>query len=179
MWAFHLWTSYDSFSLLLIQKWKSIHIWIPFAFYFHLCLHLYCEIIDFVDFKFPFICRNSMMKNETTCPFIIWLKLSITSSCNSWENATFFCTQQHLIITFVLSNNLHYIYSTCKVVHLVMVRIGMNYCWIGPVGQMILLNLRQMSQITCPSIPWQIAYHTWREKRFLGLPSDMLIILLA
>jgi hypothetical protein len=44
---------------------------------------------------------------------------------------------------------------------------------------MILLDLRLLSQITRLNLASQIAYHTWREKRFLGLLSELLIVLLA
>ncbi len=44
---------------------------------------------------------------------------------------------------------------------------------------MILLDLPQQWQITHQDHPSQISYCTSREKRFLGLPNDLLIILLA
>jgi hypothetical protein len=75
------------------------------------------------------------MKSGLTCPLEISSKLSITSSYNSWENVALICTQQQLTITFMFSNNLHNIDSTCKVAHLVMVLIGMNCYLEGLVGQ--------------------------------------------
>jgi hypothetical protein len=141
MWAFHLQTSYDSLYLLLIQNWKSICNQTPFALYFHPCFHFSYEIIDFVNLQFSFICISLVMKNGPTFPFAILPKLSITFGCNSWENTTLVCTQQHLTTTFMLSNSLHYIDSTCKVVQSIMVLIGMNCCWKGLTSQMNLARL--------------------------------------
>jgi hypothetical protein len=141
MWVFHLGTSYVSLSLLFIQNWNSICNWIPSSLHFHLYFHLCCDILDFVDFSFPFFYRSSMMKSGLTCPLVIWLKLCITFNCSSQENVALVCTQRHMMITFVLSNNLHCIDSTCNVVHLVMVLIGMNCRWKGLESQMTLLNL--------------------------------------
>ncbi len=92
-------------------------------------------------FSIPFICTSSMMKSGLICPIAISLKLSITFGCNNWKNMTLVYTQWCLMTTFMLSNSLHYIDSTCKVVHLVMVMIGMNCCWEGLMGQVILLDL--------------------------------------
>jgi hypothetical protein len=44
---------------------------------------------------------------------------------------------------------------------------------------MVLLDLRQLWQITHPSHPSQIAFYTLKEKRLLGMPSDLLIVLLT
>jgi hypothetical protein len=46
-------------------------------------------------------------------------------------------------------------------------------------GWVIMLDLLQNWQITHSDRPSQIAYLTLKEKRFLGLPSDLLIVLLA
>jgi hypothetical protein len=73
-------------------------------------------------------------------PFVILPKLCITFGYSSQKNTALVCIQQHLT-TIVLLNNLHCIDSTCKVVHLVMVLIGMNCCWKGPEGRVILLYL--------------------------------------
>ncbi len=167
------------FSLLFIQNWNSICIQIPSALHFHMCFHLCCDILYFANLSFPFFYRSSMMKRGLTYPFAIWSKLCITFGYNRRGNTTLIYTQRHLMITFMFSNNLHCIDSTCKVVHLVMVLIGMNYCWGGPEGRMILLNLPQQWQITHPGCPSQIAHRTLREKRFLGLPSDLMIVLLV
>jgi len=75
-------------------------------------------------------------------------KLCITSSCNNQEITTLVYTQQRLTSMFVLSNNVHYTYNTCKVFHLVMDSIGMNCCWGRPEGLLIVLNLWRMWQIT-------------------------------
>ncbi len=104
---------------------------------FHLC----CDISNFTNLSSPFFYISLVMKNGLTCPLIIWLKLCITSNCRSWKTATLICTQQCLTTTFMFSNNLHYIDNIGKVVHLVMVSIGMNCCWGGPKSQVILLNL--------------------------------------
>jgi hypothetical protein len=106
------------------------------------------------------------MKNGLTCSLVIWPKLCITFSCSNRQNATLVNTQQRLTITFVLSNNLHNINSICKVVHQVMVLIRMNYCWGRLEGWVILLDLLQEWQITCPDCPLQITCCTLREKRF-------------
>jgi hypothetical protein len=127
--AFHLWTSYDSLSVLFIQNWNSICTWVPFALHFHMC----CDILDFVNLSFQFFCRNSMMKNGLTYSLAIWPKMCITFGCSSWENTTLIYTQQRLMTTFMLLNNLHCINNVYKVVHLVMVLIGMN-CWWGGSG---------------------------------------------
>ncbi len=179
IWTFHLQTSYDSLSFLFIQNWNSTYIRIPSALHFYMWFHLCCDILYFVNLSFPFFYRSSMMMRGLTYPLVIWSKLCITFSCNSWENMTLVCTQQHLMTTFMFSNNLHCIDSTYKVVHLVMVMIGMNYCWGGPKAWMILLDLPQQWQITHSDRPSQIAYCTLREKRFVGLPSDLLIVLLV
>ncbi len=141
MWACHLQSSFGSLFLLFIQNWNSICIQVPFAVHFHMCFHLCCDILDFANLSFLFFCRNLVMKSGLTCPLVIWPKLCITFGCNSWENMTFVYMQKCLTTTFVLSKNLHCIYNTCKVVHLVMVLIGMNCCWGGPEGQVILLDL--------------------------------------
>jgi hypothetical protein len=60
-----------------------------------------------------------------------------------------------------------------------MVLIGMNCCRGRPKGQVILLDFLQQWQITRLDYPLQIAYQTSREKRFMGLPNDLLIIILA
>jgi hypothetical protein len=75
------------------------------------------------------------MKSGLTFPLVILSKLSITFDYNNKEKATLVCTQQCLTITFMLSNNLHYIDNICKVVHLIMVLIGMNCCWKRLAGQ--------------------------------------------
>jgi hypothetical protein len=76
-------------------------------------------------------------------------------------------------------NNLQCINNTYKVVHLVMVLIGMNCCWGGFEGQVIMLALLQQWQITRSDRPSQIAYRNSNVNRFLGLLSDLLIVLLA
>ncbi len=136
-------TSFNSVSLMFIQNWNSIYTQIPSTLHFHLCLHLCCDILDFVDFSFPFLCKSSMMKSGLTCPLAIWSKLCITSGCISQENVALVCIQWYLTTTFVFSNNLHCIDNICKVVHLVMVLIGMNCCWGGFEGQVIMLALLQ------------------------------------
>jgi hypothetical protein len=128
---------------LFIQNWNSICIRVPSALHFHLCFHLCCDVWDFVDISFPFFYRSLIMKSGLTCPLVIWPKLCITSSCNSRQIATLVSTQQHLTTTLVLSNNLHNINSTCKVVHQGMVLIRLNYCWRRFEGQVILLDLLQ------------------------------------
>jgi hypothetical protein len=55
----------------------------------------------------------------------------------------------------------------------------MNYYWEGLAGQMILLDLQQLSQITHSNLPSQITYHTRKEKRFLNLCNNLLIVLLV
>jgi hypothetical protein len=123
------------------SNWNSICTRIPSSLRFHLCFHLCCDIFYFANISFPFFYKSSVMKSGLTCPLAIWLKLCITFGYNSWENVTLIYTQQLLAMTFILSNTLHYINSTYKVVHLVMVLIEMNCCWGGPEGRMILLNL--------------------------------------
>jgi hypothetical protein len=179
MWTFHLQTFYDSLSVLFIQNWNSICTWIPSTFHFHMCFHMCCDIFYFVNISFPFFYRNSMMKNGLTCPLAIWWKLCITSGCSTWENVALVYTQQRLMTTFMFSNNLHCINNTYKVVHLVMVLVGLNCCWRGLKGWMILLDLLQQWQITHPDHASQIAYCTSKEFFFWGLPSNLLIVLLA
>jgi hypothetical protein len=72
-------------------------------------------------------------------------------------------------------NNLHCIDNTYKVIHLIMDLIGLNCCWGGLEGLVILIDLWWMWQITCSSHPSQIAFCTLKVKRFLGMPSDLLI----
>jgi hypothetical protein len=43
----------------------------------------------------------------------------------------------------------------------------------------ILLDLQQQWKITCLGHPSQITFRTSREKKVLGLPSDVIIVLLA
>ncbi len=81
------------------------------------------------------------MKSRPTFPLTILPKLSIIFGYNSNEKAALVCTQQHLTTTFVLSNNLHYRDNTCKVVHLVMVLIGMNCRWKRLASQVNLARL--------------------------------------
>ncbi len=100
-------------------------------------------------------------------------------SCSSGENVTLIYTQQHLTTIFILLKSLDCIYSICKVVHLVKDLIWMNCCWRGLKGLVILWDLQQSWQTTRPSHPSQIAFRTSRVKRFLGLPSDLLIVLLT
>jgi hypothetical protein len=120
---------------------------IPFALKFHMHstsiygTYMCCDISNFDDISFIFFYRSSMIKNGFTCPLAIWPKLCITTSCNNQENITLVCKQWRLITTFVFSKNLHCIDNICKVVHLVMVMIGMNYCWRGLKGEVILLDL--------------------------------------
>jgi hypothetical protein len=104
--------------------------------------------------------------------------LCITFDYNSWENMAFIYTQQHPMITFVLSNNLHHIHSTFKVVHLVMDLVRMNCCCKWLEGLVIMLDLWWLWQITCLGHPSQIALCILRVKRFLGLSNNSLIILL-
>ncbi len=96
---------------------------------FDLCFHLCYDISNFVGISFPFFYKNSVMKSGLTCPLAIWSKLCTTFGCNNRENVALVCTLQRLMTTFTFSNNLHCINNICKVVHLVMVLIGMNcYC---------------------------------------------------
>jgi hypothetical protein len=141
-------------------------------------LHFHCDIIIFIDLLFPLICRSSILKSWQTCPLVIWHKLCVTSSCNNWGNVPLVYIQQCPTTMFMLSNNLHCINSTCKVVHLIMDLVGMNCCWRGPKGQVILLNLWQLWQITHLGHLSQVAFYILRKKRFLGLPNDLLIVLL-
>jgi hypothetical protein len=76
-------------------------------------------------------------------------------------------TQRCLTNMFMFSHSLHCIDSCCKVVHMVMDLIKMNYCWGGPKDRVVLLDLWQLWQITRPNHPWQIAFRTLKEKRFL------------
>ncbi len=91
MWTFHLRTSFDSLFLLFIQNWNSICTQIPFALHFNLCLHLCCDILNFVDFFFPLFCKSLVMENGLTCSLAIWSKLCITSGCSSWKNVALVC----------------------------------------------------------------------------------------
>jgi hypothetical protein len=101
---------------------NSICFPIPFALLFQLC----CDNSDFVDVFFLLTYKSSMMKSGWTCPLVIWQKLCISFSCNSWENVALVCTQQRPMIKFVLSNNLHFIKNACEVVELVMDLMKMN-----------------------------------------------------
>jgi hypothetical protein len=164
------------------------YLWLSFSYLywtheFHLLsnsitfwLQLYCDILDFANIFFPLTYRSSIMRSKWTCPFVIWQKLCITSGCSSWENAALVYTQWHLMTMFVLSNNLCCIDNTCKVVQLVMDLIKMNCCWGGHKDRVIVLNLWLMWQITHLGHLSQITFHTSREKRCLGLLSDVLII---
>jgi hypothetical protein len=67
--------------------------------------------------------------------------------------------------------------NSTKVVHVVMDLVGMNLCWGGPKGRVILLDLWQLSQIARMGHPSQITFYTSREKRVLGLSIDLLIVL--
>jgi hypothetical protein len=67
--------------------------------------------------------------------------------------------------------------NSAKVVRMVMDLVGMNFCWGAPKGQVILLDLWQLWQIACMGHPSQITFYTSREKRVLGLPIDLLIVL--
>jgi len=99
--------------------------------------------------------------------FCVW-----SSICSSFRN--------NLIgIMFMFLDSLHCISNTCKVVQLVMDMIGMNCCWRGCKGWLILIDLQQLWQITFLGHPSQIAFCTLRENRCLGLPSNMSIVLLA
>jgi hypothetical protein len=100
--------------ILLVKKWVS-----HFEIY---------GKSDIPKFSFNFHYNEKGFKIIENHVLAIWLKPCITFSCNIRKNATLVYTQQRLSITFVLSNNLHYVDSTCKVVHLVMVLIGMNCC---------------------------------------------------
>ncbi len=84
MWTFHLWISYESLFLLLIQNWNSICTRISSTLHFHLCY----DISNFVDFSFPLFYKSLMMKSGLTCQLAIWPKLCITSYCSNWENMT-------------------------------------------------------------------------------------------
>ncbi len=127
MWVFHFLAFYDFFFFCLHSKQE-----------FHLFFNSICtlaptlfDILNFVDIFFPLSCKSSMMGSGRTCPLAIWYKLCITSSYSNWENGALVCTQRHSMIMFVLSNNLHCIDNTCKVVHLVMDPKRMNCCWRG------------------------------------------------
>ncbi len=151
--------------------------WIPFALQFHYTLTLILLWhFRFVNILFPLTYKSSMMRSGWICPFVLWQKLCITSNCNSRENVTLIFTQQHLMTMFMLSNSLHCIDNTCKVVQLVMDPIKMNCCWGRHKDWVILPNLWLMWQITHLGHFSQIALHTSREKRCLGLPNNLLIV---
>ncbi len=137
------------------------------SFIVYLLLH--CNISNFND-SFPLIYKSLMMKNGQTYPFVIQLKLCIIFSCNNQGIATLVCTQRGLTIAFGLSNN------TCEGVHLVMDLIGMNFFLGRPNNFVMFLDWQLLWQITCLNFPSFIAFHTSRGRRYLGLPSDPLIV---
>jgi hypothetical protein len=96
----------------------------PFALEFH----VHFTSIFVVTFQILLIFLGQKLSDEKWVHMPTLPKLCITSSCSNWENKAFIYTQRCLITTFVLSKKLHCIDSTCKVVHLVMVLRGMNYC---------------------------------------------------
>jgi hypothetical protein len=105
--------------------------------------------------------------------------LCIIFGCSSHENATVVYTQWCLMTTFVLLNNLVCTNNTYKVIHLVMDLIGLNCYWRGLKGLVILIDLWQLWQITGSNHPSQIAFCTLKVKRFLGTPSDSIIVSLC
>jgi hypothetical protein len=124
-------------------------LWLPLSFItsnFELHLH-FTSIkvsISIWHFKFrssflsfDFVEVQVLMRSGRICPLVIYHKSCITSSYSNWENAALVYTQWCLMITFMLSNNLHCINITCKVVHLVMDLIGMNCCWGRPNGRLV------------------------------------------
>jgi hypothetical protein len=63
------------------------------------------------------ISRSSTTLTRQTCQIVILLRLCITSSCSSQENATPPCTHQHATTMFGLLNSPHYTNNnTCKAI---------------------------------------------------------------
>jgi hypothetical protein len=67
------------------------------------------------------------MSSGQTCQLAILLKLYITFNYNGQENATPPYKQQHVMTMYKLLSNPQYTNIICKVVHLTMVLIRMNY----------------------------------------------------
>jgi hypothetical protein len=137
MWVLLLWTSYDFPSLMCIQNcMMSIFIQVPFAIYLLLC----CNISDFSWWFLSFDMHKFNDEEWVNMPTCNLLKVCITSGCNNWGFMALVSTQWHLMITFGLSNNLHCINNICEGVQLVVDLIGMNCCWGGHNGFMIMLD---------------------------------------